>query len=169
MRVLPFHRTLPSPDGGRGHPQRVSALSIWTATVLVTGADRGLGLEFTRQYAARGDTVIAICRHPEDAAELHALAAGCILIPMRDEPIVALWPLNRPTPSARLAYLKVAYRPADSNANCTIWSTRMVTSRRWSHAALETLRCSSRAVIESSMCRIATKSYNSSEGRKCGL
>jgi NAD(P)-dependent dehydrogenase (short-subunit alcohol dehydrogenase family) len=46
------------------------------ATVLITGADRGLGLEFTRQYAARGDTVIATCRHPEDAAELQALAAA---------------------------------------------------------------------------------------------
>ena len=34
------------------------------ATVFITGADRGLGLEFTRQYAARGDTVIATCRHP---------------------------------------------------------------------------------------------------------
>jgi len=46
------------------------------ATVLITGADRGLGLEFTRQYAARGDTVIATCRHPEDAAELQGLAAA---------------------------------------------------------------------------------------------
>lgn len=49
--------------------------SVHAATVLITGADRGLGLEFTRQYAARGDTVIATCRHPEDAAELRALAA----------------------------------------------------------------------------------------------
>jgi NAD(P)-dependent dehydrogenase (short-subunit alcohol dehydrogenase family) len=46
------------------------------ATVLITGADRGLGLEFTRQYAARGDTVIATCRRPEGAAELQALAAA---------------------------------------------------------------------------------------------
>jgi NAD(P)-dependent dehydrogenase (short-subunit alcohol dehydrogenase family) len=45
------------------------------ATVLVTGADRGLGLEFSRQYAARGDTVIATCRHPASAADLQALAA----------------------------------------------------------------------------------------------
>jgi NAD(P)-dependent dehydrogenase (short-subunit alcohol dehydrogenase family) len=44
------------------------------ATVLITGADRGLGLEFTRQYAARGDTVIATCRHPDGATELQALA-----------------------------------------------------------------------------------------------
>jgi NAD(P)-dependent dehydrogenase (short-subunit alcohol dehydrogenase family) len=45
------------------------------ATVFITGADRGLGLEFTRQYAARGDTVIATCRHPANAAELQSLAA----------------------------------------------------------------------------------------------
>ena len=50
--------------------------TVHAATVLITGADRGLGLEFTRQYAARGDTVIATCRHPEDAAELRTLAAA---------------------------------------------------------------------------------------------
>jgi NAD(P)-dependent dehydrogenase (short-subunit alcohol dehydrogenase family) len=44
------------------------------ATVLITGSDRGLGLEFTRQYAARGDTVIATCRHPDKAPELQSLA-----------------------------------------------------------------------------------------------
>src|SRR5499427_8247034 len=50
--------------------------TVHAATVLITGADRGLGLEFTRQYAARGDTVIATCRHPEHASELQALAAA---------------------------------------------------------------------------------------------
>src|SRR6516225_12079453 len=50
--------------------------TVHAATVLITGADRGLGLEFTRQYAARGDTVIATCRHPEHASELKALAAA---------------------------------------------------------------------------------------------
>jgi NAD(P)-dependent dehydrogenase (short-subunit alcohol dehydrogenase family) len=45
------------------------------ATVLITGADRGLGLEFTRQYAARGDTVIATCRRPGSAMDLQALAS----------------------------------------------------------------------------------------------
>ncbi len=44
------------------------------ATVLVTGADRGLGLEFVRQYAARGEAVIATCRTPAHAAQLTALA-----------------------------------------------------------------------------------------------
>lgn len=42
---------------------------------LVTGAGRGLGLEFVRQYAAAGARVFAGCRDPERAQELQALAA----------------------------------------------------------------------------------------------
>lgn len=41
------------------------------ATVLVTGANRGIGLEYCRQLQARGDQVIAVCREP--SAELEAL------------------------------------------------------------------------------------------------
>ena len=41
---------------------------------IVTGANRGLGLEFTRQLLARGDHVIAACRHPGKASELNHLA-----------------------------------------------------------------------------------------------
>jgi NAD(P)-dependent dehydrogenase (short-subunit alcohol dehydrogenase family) len=39
----------------------------------VTGANRGLGLEFVRQLVARGDHVVAACRAPDQAAELRAL------------------------------------------------------------------------------------------------
>ncbi len=42
--------------------------------VLVTGANRGLGLEFTKQYAADGWNVLACCRHPQSAMTLQALA-----------------------------------------------------------------------------------------------
>lgn len=41
---------------------------------LVTGANRGLGLEFVRQLLARGDQVIAACRHPGKAQALNVLA-----------------------------------------------------------------------------------------------
>jgi len=44
-------------------------------TVVVTGANRGLGLEFARQYAAAGWQVIATCRAPDAATELQKLAA----------------------------------------------------------------------------------------------
>ncbi len=39
-------------------------------TVLITGANRGLGLEFARQYAADGWRVIATCRDPSTAGDL---------------------------------------------------------------------------------------------------
>ena len=36
------------------------------ATVVVTGANRGIGLEFVKQYLAKGDKVIALCRNTSD-------------------------------------------------------------------------------------------------------
>ena len=44
-------------------------------TVLVTGANRGIGLELARQYAERGWKVIAAARKPAEAADLKAIAA----------------------------------------------------------------------------------------------
>lgn len=41
--------------------------------ILITGANRGLGLEFTRQLLAGGDFVFAACRAPERAQELQSL------------------------------------------------------------------------------------------------
>lgn len=43
-------------------------------SVLVTGSNRGLGLEWARQYAAEGWRVYATCRHPEEAHALRDLA-----------------------------------------------------------------------------------------------
>lgn len=43
------------------------------STVLITGSNRGIGLELARQYAAAGWQVIATCRHPEDASALRAV------------------------------------------------------------------------------------------------
>jgi NAD(P)-dependent dehydrogenase (short-subunit alcohol dehydrogenase family) len=44
-------------------------------TVLITGTSRGIGLEFTRQYAALGWRVLATCRRPHEANELQEIAA----------------------------------------------------------------------------------------------
>lgn len=43
--------------------------------VLITGSNRGIGLEWTRQLADDGWRVFATCRHPADAQELNGLAA----------------------------------------------------------------------------------------------
>ena len=45
------------------------------ATVLVIGANRGIGLEFVKQYLARGDHVIATCRDVSSADDLNQLQA----------------------------------------------------------------------------------------------
>ncbi len=43
-------------------------------TCLVTGANRGIGLEFVRQLLERGEHVVATCRQPGKATALNALA-----------------------------------------------------------------------------------------------
>ncbi|MCI5064707.1 SDR family oxidoreductase [bacterium] len=45
-------------------------------TVIITGANRGLGLEFTHQYATCGWSVIATCRDPQSADELQQLSTS---------------------------------------------------------------------------------------------
>ena len=44
-------------------------------TTLITGANRGIGLEFCRQYAADGWRVLACSRYPEKSDALNKLAA----------------------------------------------------------------------------------------------
>ncbi|NBQ69590.1 MAG: SDR family oxidoreductase [Nitrosomonadaceae bacterium] len=44
-------------------------------TMLITGANRGIGLEFVRQYAADGWRIVACCRKPAAAEALNRLAA----------------------------------------------------------------------------------------------
>ena len=45
-------------------------------SVFVTGANRGLGLEFVRQYSADGWRVLAACRTPNEADALGVIAAN---------------------------------------------------------------------------------------------
>ncbi len=48
-------------------------------TILITGANRGLGLEFVRSYAAEGWRVHACCRHPEKAKALSEIAGDVVV------------------------------------------------------------------------------------------
>jgi len=49
-------------------------------SVLISGASRGLGLEFVRQYAADGWRIYATCRRPETADRIRALNASNVSI-----------------------------------------------------------------------------------------
>jgi len=46
-----------------------------TKTILITGANRGIGLELTREFACYGWQVLACCRNPQSTDELNELAA----------------------------------------------------------------------------------------------
>lgn len=63
-----------SADGVVSSPQDAAASA--QRTVLITGANRGLGLEFARQYAKAGWNVIGTAREPDAAADLKALGAN---------------------------------------------------------------------------------------------
>jgi NAD(P)-dependent dehydrogenase (short-subunit alcohol dehydrogenase family) len=51
-------------------------------TVFITGANRGIGLEFARQYAADGWKVIATARNPGSATELNAVSGDVTVRPL---------------------------------------------------------------------------------------
>jgi NAD(P)-dependent dehydrogenase (short-subunit alcohol dehydrogenase family) len=54
------------------------------STILVTGANRGLGLEFVRQLKAKGHRVIGTARRPSEAPELGKLADKVIGLDVTD-------------------------------------------------------------------------------------
>ena len=55
------------------------------ATVLITGANRGIGLELAKQYVEAGDDVIGCCRKPEDANALNALSVRVLALDVTDD------------------------------------------------------------------------------------
>eukprot|EP00903_Cladosiphon_okamuranus_P003953 g3951.t1 len=58
-------------------------------TVLVTGANRGLGLEYATRFAARGYHVIGTARDPEDAAELKSVGADVFKLDVTSDEDIA--------------------------------------------------------------------------------
>ena len=59
------------------------------ATVLVIGASRGIGLEFTRQYAADGAQVVGTARSEDGLAAARAAGAEALPLDVLDEAAVA--------------------------------------------------------------------------------
>jgi NAD(P)-dependent dehydrogenase (short-subunit alcohol dehydrogenase family) len=58
-------------------------------TVLISGANRGIGLEYARQFAARGYKVIGTARDPADAKELASVAGRVEPLDVTDAASVA--------------------------------------------------------------------------------
>src|SRR5215467_13673118 len=66
---------------------------------VVTGANRGIGLELVRQLRDRGDRVEACARHPDAAPDLAALAGD----PVRIHPLDVTDPVSVRALAAALA------------------------------------------------------------------
>lgn len=97
------------------------------ASVLVTGAARGIGLELVRQCVARGDRVVATVRHPSPELQEIARDAGdrlvVVAMDVTDDGSIAT---AHQQVTARLAQLDLLF-------NCAgIYS---YTSRHWDPAA----------------------------------
>ena len=60
-----------------------------TERIVITGANRGLGLELARVYSARGDDVVGGCRRPDDAVELRTLTSHVYRLDTGDEQSIA--------------------------------------------------------------------------------
>jgi len=77
MGLTPFltaarHPNLASTELSSPHSQR----SLIVTTTLITGCNRGIGLQLASQLSERGDSVIGVCRSPSD--ELSALGTQLI-------------------------------------------------------------------------------------------
>ncbi len=65
------------------------ALAADVSTVLITGANRGIGLEYARQFKAKGYTVIGTARKPAEAGELRTVADRVEALDVADPASVA--------------------------------------------------------------------------------
>ena len=73
--------------------------------VLVTGAGRGIGLEFARQYRAAGWDVVATCRNADAAASLRAMGCETAILDMTDAPAIDKFTAGIPAQSLDVAVL----------------------------------------------------------------
>ena len=71
LALLALATIPPSPANSAAH----DGGNLPTGTILITGANRGIGLAFAGEYARRGWQVIATCRNPGKAERLQGLAS----------------------------------------------------------------------------------------------
>lgn len=76
VATVPTSAGAPAPAPVAAPANAATTAPAAVPTVLITGSNRGIGLELARQYAARGWNVIATARHPDEAAELRRIAVA---------------------------------------------------------------------------------------------
>ncbi len=97
-------------------------------TALITGANRGLGLEFTRQYVADGWKVLATCRDPKKATELNSISGEIQVLPLDVSDFLAIETVSRMLAAEKIDLLLnnagvIGHRPwALGDTDYEIWT-----------------------------------------------
>ena len=78
-----------SVSGNSAAEDERSGFEPQNGTVLITGANRGIGLELAKQYSAAGWKVIGTARNPASASELRDTGARILQLDVTDEASVA--------------------------------------------------------------------------------
>jgi NAD(P)-dependent dehydrogenase (short-subunit alcohol dehydrogenase family) len=101
------------------HPLPTDKGFVFLPTLLVTGANRGLGLEFVRQYRAEGWDVIATVR--ETSPQLEQLGADVRLLNLGDAAAVSGFRAGRPLDLLIANAGTYGPRDADDAAGAAEW------------------------------------------------
>ena len=140
-------------------------------TVLVTGANRGLGLEFARQLQAAGADVIGTARKPEKAEELKALGVRVVQLDVTDEASVAalvkeldgvMIDVLLNNAGIFLEYGK--FESADPASAMTVYDVNVLGPMRVIQALLPNLRASERKMIMNMSSGLGSIANNNSGG-----
>jgi len=124
------------------------------SSYVVTGCNRGLGLEFTRQLARRGDRVIATARRPEEAEELNELGLVVHPLDVRDTGSVRVFaaglgeiPIDVVINNAGIGVASKPFEELDLDELAGIFEVNSFGALRVTRALLPHLRLGHRKVV----------------------
>jgi NAD(P)-dependent dehydrogenase (short-subunit alcohol dehydrogenase family) len=140
------------------------------SNILITGANRGIGLELARQLAARGDRVVATCRNPDSAEALRGLDLRVERLDVTDEESIAAVAASVSHPiDVLLNNAGVGVRGAplgefDYGGFRRFYEVNTLGALRVTEAFLPQLRSSDRKVIVNMTSRMGSIADNTSGG-----